>query len=94
MPTDVIPTNIDSLSLSESATSPISSSSPESIHTDKTPESSPAPYMITRLMSGITKKKVILDLTAVKITEPYTLSQALKDPYWTQAMDQEIATLH
>ena len=50
--------------------------------------------MITRLMSGITKKKVILDLTAMKITKPYTLSQALKDPYWIQAMDQEIATLH
>jgi hypothetical protein len=43
--------------------------------------------MITRLMSGITKKKVILDLTAMKITKPYTLSQALKDPYWIQAMD-------
>jgi len=94
IPTDVIPTNVDSLSLSEFATSQISPSSPESIHTDQTPKSSPAPRMITRLRSGITKKKVILDLTAVKIIELYTLSQALKDPHWTQVMDQEIATLH
>jgi hypothetical protein len=35
--------------------------------------------MTTRLMSGITKRKVILNLTAV--TEPYTLNQALKDPH-------------
>ena len=43
-------------------------------------------------MSAITKKKVVLNLTAV--TEPYTLNQALKDPRWTKAMDQEIAALH
>jgi histone deacetylase 1/2 len=43
-------------------------------------------------MSGITKKKVILNLTVV--TEPYTLNQALKDLHWTRAMDQEIAALH
>jgi histone deacetylase 1/2 len=43
-------------------------------------------------MSGITKRKVILNLTAV--TEPYTLNQALKDPHWIRAMDKEIAALH
>ena len=43
-------------------------------------------------MSGITKKKVILDLTV--ITEPYTLNQALNDPHWTRAMDQDITALH
>jgi len=94
MSIDVIPINAYSLSLSESATSPIFHSSPESGHNDQPPESSPGPRMITRLMSGITKKKVILDLAVVKIFEPYTLSQALKDPHWTQVMDQEIAALH
>jgi hypothetical protein len=68
MPIDVIPINVDSLSLSESTTSSISLSSSKSIHIDQTPKSSPAPRMITRLMSGITQKKVIFDLTAVKIT--------------------------
>jgi histone deacetylase 1/2 len=94
MSTDVIPTNANSLSLSESATSPISHSSPESIHNDQTLESSPVSRMTTRLMSGITKKKIILDLTTAKVSEPYTFSQALKDPYWTQTMDQDIAALH
>jgi hypothetical protein len=94
MSTDVIPTKAYSLSLSESATSPISHSSPKSIHNDQTPESNPVPRMTTRLMRGITKKKVILDLIVVKISEPYTLNQALKDPHWTNAMDQDIAALH
>ena len=83
--TDHIPTTGDSISLSETATFPISPPSLESIPTDQIPDSSLAQRMITRLMSGITKKKVILDLTVV--TEPYTLSQALKDPHWSRAMD-------
>jgi hypothetical protein len=87
MSTDVIPPNAYSLSLSESATSPISHFSLEFIHNDQTPESSPVPWMTTRLMSGLAKKKFILDLTAAKISEPYILSQALKDPHWTEAMD-------
>ena len=92
MLTDVIPINVDSISLSETTTFPISPSSLKSIPTDQIPKSNPAPRMITRLISGITKKKVILDVTTV--TKPYTLSQALKDPHWTQAMDQKIAALH
>jgi histone deacetylase 1/2 len=89
--TDSIPTTVDSVSLNESATFPISLSS-ESVPTNEVTDSSLAPRMITRSMSGITKKKVILNLTAV--AEPYTLNQALKDPHWTRAMDQEIAALH
>jgi hypothetical protein len=46
--------------------------------------------MTTRLMHGITKKKPIFDLSAVKISEPSTLKQALNDPNWTQAMDLEM----
>jgi hypothetical protein len=83
--TDHIPITGDSISLSETATFPISPPFLESIPTDQIPDSSLAQRMITRLMSGITKKKVILDLTVV--TEPYTLNQALKDPHWTRAMD-------
>ncbi|KAG6790310.1 hypothetical protein POTOM_006458 [Populus tomentosa] len=83
--TDSISTTIDSISLSEAATFPIFPPSSESVPTDPIPDSSLAPHMITRLMSGITKKKVILDLIA--ITEPYTLNQALKDPHWARAMD-------
>jgi histone deacetylase 1/2 len=45
-------------------------------------------------MHGITKKKTIFDLSTTKISEPHTLSQALKDSNWTQAMDLEIAALH
>jgi len=45
-------------------------------------------------MHGITKKKTIFDLSATKISTPSTLSQALKDSNWTQAMDLEIAALH
>jgi hypothetical protein len=50
--------------------------------------------MTTLLMRGITKTKTNLDLFAIKISEPYTLRQALKDPNWTQVMDIEIAALH
>jgi histone deacetylase 1/2 len=45
-------------------------------------------------MHSITKKKTILDLSATKILEPYTLSQVLKYSNWTQAMDLEITALH
>ena len=83
--TDSISTTIDSISVSETATFPIFPSFSESVPTDPIPDSSLAPHMIIRLMSGITKKKVILDLTA--ITEPYTLNQALNDPHWARAMD-------
>jgi histone deacetylase 1/2 len=50
--------------------------------------------MTIRLMRGITKKKTILDLSAIKISKPYTLKQALKDPNWTQAIDIEIIAFH
>jgi histone deacetylase 1/2 len=90
--TDSIPTIVDSISLNEPATSPSSPPSPEFAHTNLIPDSSLAPRMTTRLMNSITKRKVILNLTA--IIEPYTLNQALRDPYWTRAMDQEIAALH
>jgi len=87
-------TSDNSHSLSSSTTTPVSHSLPESIHKDQAPCSTPAPRMTTRLMHGITKKKTILDLSVTKISEPYTLNQALKDPNWTQAMDLEIAALH
>ena len=45
-------------------------------------------------MHGITKKKTILDLSAIKVSEPSTLKQAFKDPNWTKAMEMEIAALH
>ncbi|RVX22902.1 Retrovirus-related Pol polyprotein from transposon RE1 [Vitis vinifera] len=53
-----------------------------------------APRMTTRSMRGITKKKTILDLSAIKVSEPSTLKQAFKDPNWTKAMEMEIAALH
>eukprot|EP00261_Vitis_vinifera_P019697 XP_010650252.1 PREDICTED: uncharacterized protein LOC104879339 [Vitis vinifera] len=81
-------------SVSSPTVTPASSTLPEAIHEDQPPSPSPAPRMTTRLMRGITKKKTILDLSAVKISEPYTLKQALKDPNWIQAMDLEIAALH
>jgi len=52
------------------------------------------PRMTTRLMRGITKKKPIFDLSAVKVSEPSILKQALNDPNWIQAMDLEMAALH
>ena len=45
-------------------------------------------------MHGITKKKIILDLFSIKVSEPSTLKQAFKDPNWTKAMEMEIAALH
>ncbi|RVW88458.1 Retrovirus-related Pol polyprotein from transposon RE2 [Vitis vinifera] len=81
-------------SVSSPTVTPASSTLPEAIHEDQPPSPSPAPRMTTRLMRGITKKKTILDLSAVKISEPYTLKQALKDPNWIQAMDLEIVALH
>ncbi|RVW45084.1 Retrovirus-related Pol polyprotein from transposon RE1 [Vitis vinifera] len=81
-------------SVSSPTVTPASSTLPEAIHEDQPPSPSPAPRMTTRLMRGITKKKTILDLSAVKISELYTLKQALKDPNWIQAMDLEIAALH
>ena len=45
-------------------------------------------------MHGITKTKPIFDLSATKLLEPSSLSQALKDSNWIQAMDIEIAALH
>ena len=89
---DPILLTVDPVSLNKPATSPISPFSPESAPDVSIPDSSLPPRMKTRLMSGITKKKVILNLTA--ITEPYTLNQSLKDPHWIKAMDQEIAALH
>ena len=81
-------------SVSSPTVTPASSTLPEAIHEDQPPSPSPAPRMTTRLMQGITKKKTIFDLSAVKISEPYTLKQALKDPNWIQAMDLEIVALH
>ncbi|KAL5563671.1 hypothetical protein UlMin_033418 [Ulmus minor] len=81
-------------SVSSPTVTPASGTLHEAIHEDQPPSPSPAPCMTTRLMRGITKKKTILDLSAVKISEPYTLKQALKDPNWIQAMDLEIAALH
>ena len=80
--------------MSSPTVTPASSTLPEAIHEDQPPSPSPAPRMTTRLMRGITKKKTIFYLSAVKISEPYTLKQALKDPNWIQAMDLEIAALH
>ena len=45
-------------------------------------------------MRGITKKKTILDLSTIKVSEPSTLKQAFKDPNWTKVMEMEIAALH
>ncbi|RVW83707.1 Retrovirus-related Pol polyprotein from transposon RE1 [Vitis vinifera] len=81
-------------SVSSPTVTPASSTLPEAIHEDQPPSPSSVPRMTTRLMRGITKKKTIFDLSAVKISEPYTLKQALKDPNWIQAMDLEIAALH
>ena len=64
---------------------------PESV-----PESqviAPAPRM-TRSMCGITKKKTILNLSTIKVSEPSTLKQAFKNPNWTKAMEMEIVALH
>ncbi|RVW65725.1 Retrovirus-related Pol polyprotein from transposon RE1 [Vitis vinifera] len=99
--------SIDSHSLSTSESSiPTTSSSPldtssSSPAIDLSPKSVPepqitalAPRMTTRSMRGITKKKTILDLSAIKVSEPSTLKQAFKDPNWTKAMEMEIAALH
>jgi len=67
---------------------------PELFHTTPPSSSFPVPCMTTRLMRGITKKKSIFDLSAVKVSEPTTLKQALIDPHWTHAMDLEMAALH
>ena len=85
--------SIDSHSLSTSESPvPTASSSPldtssSSPATDLPPESVPkpqvialAPRMTTRSMRGITKKRTILDLSAIKVSEPSTLTQAFKDP--------------
>ncbi|XP_073259761.1 uncharacterized protein [Populus alba] len=56
--------------------------------------SAPAPRLTTRLMYGITKKKTMFHISATKLSKPHTLSQALTDSNWTQAMDLEIAALH
>ncbi|KAJ9695793.1 hypothetical protein PVL29_010991 [Vitis rotundifolia] len=97
-------TSIDSHSLSTSASSHPTDSSPldtssSSPTIDLPPESVPAPQvpaprMTTRFMHGITKKKTILDLSAIKVSEPSTLKQAFKDPNWTKAIEMEIAALH
>ncbi|RVW60938.1 Retrovirus-related Pol polyprotein from transposon RE1 [Vitis vinifera] len=99
--------SIDSHSLSTSESPiPTTSSSPldtssSSPATDLPPKSVPepqvtalAPRITTRSMRGITKKKTILDLSAIKVLEPSTLKQAFKDPNWTKAMEMEIAALH
>nr|CAN82452.1 hypothetical protein VITISV_003326 [Vitis vinifera] len=100
--------SIDSHSLSTSESPiPITSSSPldtssSSPAIDLPPKYVPepqvtalAPRMTTRSMRGITKKKTILDLFAIKVSEPSTtLKQAFKDPNWTKAMEMEIAALH
>jgi hypothetical protein len=80
--------------MSSFATTPASSTLPESIHKAQAPSSPPTSRMTTRLMRGITRKMTILDLSAIKISKPYTLKQAFKDLNWTQAIDLEIATLH
>jgi histone deacetylase 1/2 len=73
-------TSDSSYFMSSSTTTPVSHSVPESIPADQAPCSAPAPCMTIRLMHGITKKKTILDLFATKLSEPYTLNQALKFP--------------
>ncbi|RVW44406.1 Retrovirus-related Pol polyprotein from transposon RE1 [Vitis vinifera] len=99
--------SIDSHSLSTSESpipttfsSPLDTSS-SSLAIDLSPKSVPepqvtalAPRMTTRSMRGITKKKTILDLSAIKVSEPSTLKQAFKDPNWTKAMEMEITALH
>ena len=99
--------SIDSHSLSTSESPiPTDSSSPldtssSSPTTDFPPEyvpepqvTAPAPRMTIRSMRGITKKNTILDLSAIKVSKPFTLKQAFKDPNWTKAMEMEIAALH
>ena len=81
-------------SISASTPTPVSHFESTSIPEDQDTCSTLALRMTTRLMHGITKKKTIFDLSATKISEPHTLSQALKDSNWTQAMDLEIAALH
>jgi histone deacetylase 1/2 len=94
-PQSALPFPSDSTrSMSGSTSTPVSHSEPASIPEDQDTCSAPAPRMTTRLMHGITKKKTIFDLSATKISTPSTLSQALKDSNWTQAMDLEIAALH
>ena len=66
--------------VSSPVVTPASSTLPEAIHEAQTPSPPPAPRIKTRLMRCITKKKTILDLSTVKISELYTLKQALKDP--------------
>ena len=99
--------SIDSHSLSTSespipttSSSPLDTSSSSPV-TDLPPKSVPepqvtalAPRMTTRSMRGITKKRTILDLSAIKVSEPSTLKQAFKDPNWTKAMEMEIDALH
>jgi histone deacetylase 1/2 len=80
--------------MSGSTSTPVSHSGLASIPEDRDTCSAPAPRMTTRLMHGITKKKTIFDLSATKISTPSTLSRALKDSNWNQAMDLEIAALH
>ena len=68
-------------STSSSAPTPDSSIPPELFHATPPSSSSPVPRMTTRLMCGITRKKPIFDLSAVKVSEPSTLKQALTDPH-------------
>jgi len=90
-PSSTLPNiNTSSHSTSSPELTPDSSILPELFHTTPPSSSSPSPRMTTRLMHGITKKKPIFDLSAVKISEPSTLKQALNDPNWTQAMDLEM----
>ena len=84
----------NSHSMSSFGTTPASITLPESFYAASTSSSPPPLRMTTRLIRGITKKNTSFDLSTIKISEPYTLKQALKDPNWTQAMDLEIVALH
>ncbi|KAG6736757.1 hypothetical protein POTOM_060348 [Populus tomentosa] len=68
----------NSHSMSSFGTTIASSTLPESFYVASTSSFPPALRMTTRLIHGITKKNTIFDLSTIKISEPYTLKQALK----------------
>jgi hypothetical protein len=80
LPSSYTFTSDNSHSMSSFRTTTASSTLPESFYEALTSFSPLAPRMTTRLMRDITKKKPIFNLSAIKVSEPYTLKQALQDP--------------